>query len=390
MLALRRVSMSSRRYQKGQLIEEKDRWLARYREDVIQGGELKRVRRTEVLASKKECPTKRLAQRKLDDLLRDINREDYKPTVAETFGGFADKWMTTVMIHHKPSAQSSERSVINVHLKPAFDDVPLRDITAELLQAWVSGHEAAPKTVKNIITTLKIMWKQARAWGYVHTDPFEGLRLPTVQKGTGAYTFTLEETIAIINAAQGWKKLFFRVLAETGIRPGELAGLRREDVGTRAISVCQSVWQRQVQTPKTQNSVRAFAISTRLAEDLQKHIDASKPNSYGLVFASETGRPLSMDNFRHRTLNPILDKLGIRAKVEALGVRCGNYAFRHMNGTVMDGLKTPLKTRQKRLGHADINTTLTHYTDALDADDVAVADQIDALLSPTQEGDRVQ
>ncbi len=60
-----------------------------------------------------------------------------------------------------------------------------------------------------------------------------------------------------------------------------------------------------------------------------------------------------------------------------------------MNATVMDGLQTPLKTRQKRLGHADIATTLTHYSHAVDADDLAAADALGALLSP-RKGEAVQ
>ena len=75
------------------------------------------------------------------------------------------------------------------------------------------------------------------------------------------------------------------------------------------------------------------------------------------------GKPLSMDNFRQRVLEPILVELGIRAKMDALGIkRCGNYAFRHMNATFMDGMQVPLKTRQSRLGHARIETTMRHYT----------------------------
>ena len=48
----------------------------------------------------------------------------------------------------------------------------------------------------------------------------------------------------------------------------------------------------------------------------------------------------------------------------------------------MDILNTPMKTRQKRLGHAQIETTLKHYTHAIDADDRQAAEQIGALLSP--------
>jgi Phage integrase family len=146
-----------------------------------------------------------------------------------------------------------------------------------------------------------------------------------------------------------------------------------------------------VQTPKSRAGIRTFAISGSLAEDLRNLVDSTSDNDYGLVFVTDPGRgkrnpggkPLSMDNFRHRVLNPILKELGIDKKLERMGItRCGNYAFRHMNATLMDSLNTPMKTRQKRLGHAQIETTLKHYTHAIDADDQLAADQIGALLSP--------
>jgi hypothetical protein len=93
-----------------------------------------------------------------------------------------------------------------------------------------------------------------------------------------------------------------------------------------------------------------------------------------------------MDNFRNRVLNPILEELGIDKKLERLGItRCGFYPMRHMNLTLMDSLNTPMKTRQKRAGHAQIETTLKHYTHAIDADHRLAADQIGALLSPKGE-----
>ena len=95
---------------------------------------------------------------------------------------------------------------------------------------------------------------------------------------------------------------------------------------------------------------------------------------------------MSMNNFRNRVLNPILKKLKIDKKLKAMGIkRCGNYPFRHMNATVMDEIGTPLKTRQHRLGHAQIETTMTHYTHKVDADDREAADTIGAMLSPVVE-----
>lgn len=69
--------MARPRYQRGQLIDDGDRWLARWREDSIeqQTGNAKRIHKKKVLASKKECPNKQMAQSKLDDLLHGINSE---------------------------------------------------------------------------------------------------------------------------------------------------------------------------------------------------------------------------------------------------------------------------------------------------------------------------
>jgi integrase len=206
-----------------------------------------------------------------------------------------------------------------------------------------------------------------------------------VVKGT-SYHFSVEECLQIIDKAQGRWKLFFRILAETGMRPGELAGLLSENCLPNSVRISQSVWQQGVQTVKSNAGNRTFAISERLGADIQQYIAESEHNRYGLLFVSTSGRPMSMDNFRNRVLNPILKELGILAKIRARGIRGGNYAFRHMNATLMDSLNAPLKTRQKRLGHSKVETTLTHYTHDVDADDVALAEQMGALLNPNDEG----
>lgn len=387
------TSLSRRRYQKGQISRDGDRWVARWREDILDPmtGKARRIRKWDVIASVKECPTKRLAQRKLDERLVSINAEDYKPTPLSTFASFAEKWKLAVMIHHKPSSQRSERSIVNTHLIPAFGEYQLSEINLEMVQDFVTKAEKSAKTVKNIVGVMMTMWDTAKAWEYVRHNPFPRgnngkllLKMPQVVKGT-SYHFTVEECLQIIDKAQGRWKLFFRILAETGMRPGELAGLLSENCLPNSVRISQSVWQQGVQTVKSNAGNRTFAISERLGADIQQHIVDSERNRYGLLFVSTSGRPLSMDNFRNRVLNPILAELGILAKIRTRGIRGGNYAFRHMNATLMDSLNAPLKTRQKRLGHSKVETTLTHYTHQVDADDVALAEQIGALLGPKDE-----
>jgi integrase len=393
------TSLSRRRYQKGQISRDGDRWVARWREDILDPmtGKARRIRKWDVIASVKECPTKRLAQRKLDERLASINAEDYKPTPLSTFASFAEKWKLAVMIHHKPSSQRSERSIVNTHLIPAFGEYQLSEINLEMVQDFVTRAEKSAKTVKNIVGVMMTMWDTAKAWEYVRHNPFPRgnngkllLKMPQVVKGT-SYHFTVEECLQIIDKAQGRWKLFFRILAETGMRPGELAGLLSENCLPNSVRISQSVWQQGVQTVKSNAGNRTFAISERLGADIQQHIADSEHNRYGLLFVSTSGRPLSMDNFRNRVLNPILKELGILAKIKAQGIRGGNYAFRHMNATLMDRLNAPMAIRQKRLGHRPgSDVTMKHYTHDVAADDVALAEQIGALLGPKDDGEITQ
>ena len=96
-----------------------------------------------------------------------------------------------------------------------------------------------------------MMWNSARAWGYVAHDPFDGLVLP--KRGlVQTFTFSLEETKRIIGSACEPYGTFYSILAETGIRGGEICALRVADLDLEnaVIHVRQSVWRGQVQTVK--------------------------------------------------------------------------------------------------------------------------------------------
>jgi hypothetical protein len=253
-----RVSVARRRYQRGQLIREGSNWLGRWREDIVLPSDaVKRVHKKQLIGTLTDFPTKRLAERELERRLDSINSEGYRPTRRVTFAVFAQRWMDAVLVHQKRSSQSSARSHVRVHLLPAFGPMCLADIHIEAIQQFVTHSKKSPKTLRNVVVTLMSMWSTAQAWEYVHHNPFPRgasgrllLKLPAPRPGQ-TYPFTVEEALAIIDKAQGRWKVFFRALAETGIRPGELAGLRRDAIGDRVLTISQSVWGQRVQTPKS-------------------------------------------------------------------------------------------------------------------------------------------
>lgn len=373
--------MARRRYQRGSVFLRGKRdllWIGRWREDVIgESGQIARVHRNEVLGTKKDFPTKKLALRELESRLSPINSTSYRAMRTGTFARFAKDWQTQVLSTMKPSTVSTIASHLRVNLIPFFGEFAMRDITARVIQGFVhSSEDKAPKTIRNYILTLHMMWKQARAWNYVTHNPFDGLVLPKVNR-TKRFFFTEDEVKLIINTAPEPERTLYWLAAETGLRAGELFGLRAQDVNpTKAsVTVHQAVWNRKVQAPKTDNANREFALSPDLAHHLATFLKSWRPNPLQLLFTSNTGRPHDRSNFMVRHLWPLLDSLGIP--------RCGLHAFRHTNGSLMDRLGTPMKLRQQRLGHAPgSDITMAIYTHLIADDDHTVAAQLGAILRP--------
>src|SRR5438105_4594009 len=178
--------MARRRFQRGSVFERGKRekvWVGRWREDVIgPDNQVRRISRKEVLGTKKDFPTKKLALRELEIRLAPINSSNYRALRTANFSQFVLLWETDVLSQHKLSTQSAIRSVTRNHLRPYFGQHPMKDITAHDVQMFVRATKLAPKSLKSAISYFEMMWKSARAWGYVSHDPLEGLILPKAQR----------------------------------------------------------------------------------------------------------------------------------------------------------------------------------------------------------------
>jgi integrase len=305
-------------------------------------GTITRPYKWEVLGTLQDCPTRKLAQRELDARLSTINSRQYRARPTATFAEFAKRWDTTVLTQHKGSTQRSTRSELRKWLLPQLGNVALKDMEGQRLQAFVSSCQCSAKTIRNLVATLRMMWNSARAWGYVAHNPFDGLVLP--KRGLlNTFALSLEEIRRIVEAANEPHKTFYVILAETGIRGGEICGLRVADLDLErnVIYVKQSVWQGQIQTVKSCKGNRRFPISSELAEHLREFLQNWRPNAAGLLFVTRNGTPWDHGLVRKRKFHPLLKKLGIQ--------QCGFHAFRHGNATLLDRIGAPMAVRQNRL-----------------------------------------
>ena len=100
-------SMARRRYQRGYLYSRGKKtsvWIGRWREDVMRSdGSIQRIKRSIVIGTRTEIPTRRLAERRFETVLSRVNSPSYRPGRVATFAEFAERWRTEVLIYRKPS-----------------------------------------------------------------------------------------------------------------------------------------------------------------------------------------------------------------------------------------------------------------------------------------------
>jgi len=145
----------------------------------------------------------------------------------------------------------------------------------------------------------------------------------------------------------------------TGLRQGELLGLRWRDVdfSSRRVRVVSPFVRGEFADPKSNTSGRSVPLAGRVADALGELRSSSLyPRAGDLVFAHpETGRPLDRSKLTRRFASAI-QRAGVR--------RVTFHELRHTFGTRMAAAGVPIRTIQQWMGHADMKTTqiYAHYS----------------------------
>ncbi len=317
--------------------------------------------------------TKSDAQRWLSATETDMSRgEWYDPRLGDVpFREWADRWMATKAPKLGTATQDLYRYLLRKHVVPRFGSIAVGRITSSDVQAWLAGlhrSELSPNTVAKAYRCLKGAMDGAVDAGLV-------ARSPCTLKGAGTerhaeMQIATPEQVAELAAAVGprWEALVFAA-AYTGLRWGELAGLRRYDLDLDAnlITVTRKLGEvngkLSFSPPKTAAGKRTIGMPSFVARSLAVHIDLyALPDADGLVFPSADGQPMRRSNFRRRVWEPAIAEAGMS------GFRF--HDLRHTAATLAAASGTSLKALMARIGHASAAAALRyqHVIDGQDAD----------------------
>jgi len=143
--------------------------------------------------------------------------------------------------------------------------------------------------------------------------------------------------------------------AVSGLRKGELLGLRWEDIDWPAqrIRVRRAFTRGVMASPKSRQGTRSVPLSDELARELTALREASRWQADAdLVFGHPQTDTVQSDSKITARFHAALDAAGLP--------RRRFHDLRHSFGTAMAGAGVPLRTLQAWMGHANFQTTLIY------------------------------
>jgi len=321
--------------------------------------------------------TKRMAERKLREILHEIDTGTYREIKEIGFSDFANLWLDSYAKSKlKASTFRSYQDIIRCHLIPYFENVRLTSISPATIQLYVPKKKEEglkAKTIINHLVLLKEMFKHAVIWGYLKQNPSIYVERPRVEKEE-METLTREEIKKFLAEVTPQYYCLFLMAIETGMRRGELLGLQKGDIDWHNNQICvrRAMWKGRFITPKSKSSIRNVDISDYLAQELRKHLLSSPPCEMDLVFCNKKGRPLDPDSLIKRHFLPALRRAGVK--------RIRFHDLRHTNVALRIAAGQNIKYIQRQLGHASIQTTLDKYGHLLRETNTQEAKKLHSLL----------
>ena len=329
------------------------------------------------------CKTRKEVQEKVDKIKVEKAIGTFVISSKITLGEWLDQWLNvypkyTVRI----GTWESYETYIRVHIKPTLGCIPLQELRPLHLQELYNkklvsgrvktGGKLSPKTVGYIHVVLHMALEQAVIEKLVSNNVAKLVKRPKQTKHE-ITPLTIEEIKIFLAATKSHRfHVPFLVECHTGLRRGELLGLRWKDIdfGNKTLSVNQSLIRTRQQglimsEPKTAKSKRTIPIAEEVIDMLKQHkakqnqnklIAGSAYNDTGLVFSSELGNPIDPRNFTEQ-FERMLEQAGLR--------RVRFHDMRHSHATMLLMQNVQPKIIQERLGHSTIAMTMDTYSHLL-------------------------
>jgi integrase len=291
----------------------------------------------------------------------------------------AARWEATT-VNLRANTQAAYRNLLRRYLLPAFGPMPLGDLDAMAVRAWLARLKrdgvGASTRAKSYRLLSRILGTAVES-GYLARNPCT-VRGAAAEPAPEMRFATVTQVAALADAIPPRFRALVLVAAYTGLRWGELAGLRvkRVDLLHRRITVAEQLLEVRGRLafgpPKTGAGLRTVTLPTVAAEALAEHLGVYAEDSPdGLVFPAERGGPIRRSNFTRRIWIPATRAAGVE------GLRF--HDLRHTAATLAVAAGASTRELMVRMGHSSSAAAL-RYQHVMAGRDAAIAAALDELV----------
>ena len=272
---------------------------------------------------------------------------------------------------------------MNHQVLPRFGDLRLNDITNSDVRRWVvemmdSGLSAA--TTRKAVFALRQALESAIADQRLVHNAATAVPLPS-ERSKPARFLSQTEVERLVAEVPPRDRALVLVGAYAGLRWGEAAGLRRQDIDpmrSRIRVTGTAVELRGHITldnePKTMRSKRTIPIARGVMRRIEQHLDhyVDAPSD-SLVFTAPAGGPL-FRAWGQKVLEPAVQRAGVP------GITF--HGLRHSFVAIMVAAGCNVREVSEWAGHNSVAFTLTRYGGLFEDGTDDAIDRLDALLGP--------
>jgi integrase len=379
-----------KRSQSGYIVRISGRWYVRYWESRNVDGKVVRKRASHLLGpitTKGKKPPAEI----VDEAERHMASVKGSAIVAErvvTIGDFVTLiYLPWIEKNKRPSTAKGYRDIWEDHLHPLCAKVWLKNVRTYHAQKWleqIGEGGLSRNTLKHIKSVISAIFTLAKQQDYFQGEnPARGTAVnPKAPEPSETYAYSLDEIQAILTLLPEPAATAFAVAAYTGLRHGEIQGLRWGDYKNGELKVARSRWNGRETDPKTRKSRAGVPVIKQLAERLELHRLRSGDPLSGPIFANALGKPLALGSVVSRVILPTLNRCERCGKLEADHTVAGHeykrdeqfpewhgwHAARRGLGSNLYRLGVPIKVIQAILRHANPGTTSNYYIKTADDD----------------------
>lgn len=291
-----------------------------------------------------------------------------------TFASLTEHYLDDCRTRLREMTMERKGTMANIHLLPAFGDMPITAINALVVRKWQNellAKNFKPSYTKSIHSELSSIFNYGIRYYGLSENPAKNAG-PVGKAASKIVNFwTLDEFNQFIaQVTDKEAKAIYTLLFWTGMRIGEALAITLADFDTAAKTITVSKTKTRLRkhdiitAPKTEKSNRTITLPDNVVEEL---------NNYISTFYDYNGKQLF--TMQREVIARKMKRAAEKANVKRIRI----HDLRHSHASLLIEMGFPPLVISERLGHENVTTTMNTYSHLYPNKQQDIADKLNNL-----------